>query len=127
MNGPRKPWTVSPPAPGALAPAWADPRAIMYTCATRVSEWEVNMFVPTEILRADPTRVAFGILRRTTENQNVLINPGSDPNDYAWIIGTTGAVFWLTLFDFGPLICGPWVATSQAQALLQVVELYRQQ
>lgn len=110
-----------PPAP---APAWADPRLLMNATAVRWADFETNMNVPQLVARADPTRVALGVFRRPASAQSLWLSPSCNPNDFAWNVDQTGAPFWLTIFEHGPLINLDWYATTAAQGFFRVVEVY---
>lgn len=124
---PCPPYLRAETRPQVPAPAWADPRALMLATAVRRTPFETVMGVPVVIAPADPKRVAIGLLRRTTENYEMVLNPGGDVTAYAWTIGPAPGPVWFDLFTFGALVCEQWNATSGAQALFEVVEIYRLQ
>jgi hypothetical protein len=113
-------------APDLNVPAWVDPRLIMTLCAYRISTVTLNMSAKTDLARADPTRVAIGFSAGNNSLGSIFVAPQVDPQLYGWLLGTSMAASFFTLFDIGPLVCASWSAYSSIGSNLAVYEVTRQ-
>jgi len=80
---------------------------------------------PVQILKPDPTRIAFYLGGSFNIGANVKVSPLPNPSDTGLEAGTSWDTAGITVFTHGALAQGAWWVFGFATTTVVVYELYR--
>ena len=119
------PSRITVPTLRTLTPSWADPLALMYSCAFRIVGVTYVADTVSPAAPADPLRVALGFLLNNEGPNSVWFSPGDDPATHGIQAAAGGQLLWFDLFTYGPMVTAAWNYIAHTALAFRRYEVYR--
>lgn len=104
-------------------PVWADPGFIMSINDYRTTDIVGTSAGSTRIATNNPKRWALGFAMTPGFMASVYVGPWSDVQNFGIKLPSDGSIFWVYLFQHGPMVTAEWYATQFNLSSMRVIEV----